>query len=223
MPESKGRRRNRARPSRSRRGSFTPATPAATETVRKFNWPRFGLRLRPRTWKKVRRWSFIGAAATFAVLIIVSFAITSFPGGIGGQGQTAAGDGAQIGDHWHSSLLMEICGETMTLPPSGTGIHSHGDGLIHVHPYNLEEAGLGANIGRFFDSFPLEIYPDRVETLEGEIYQNGDPCPDGTIGTVQVLVNGQDITETFREYTPKDEDTVEVYFREVTGQGQQES
>ncbi len=78
-------------------------------------------------------------------------------------------------------------------------------------------------MGRFFDSFPLQAESDRVETLEGQIYRNGDACPDGTIGTVQVLVNGQDITETFREYTPKDEDIVEVYFREVTGQGQQES
>ena len=202
-----------------------PATPAATETARKFNWPRFGLRLRPRTWKKVRRWSFISAAALFAALIIGSFALSSFPGGIGGQRETAAGDGAQIGDHWHASLIMEICGEAIDLPASGGGVHSHGvgDGLIHVHPYNLEEAGAGANIGRFFDSFPIEAYPDRVETLEGAIYRNGDPCPDGTIGAVQVIVNGQDMTDTFREYTPKDEDTVEVYFREVTGQGQQES
>ena len=213
MPESKGRRHDRARRSRTRRSS-TSTTPSATETGRKFNWPRLRLRLRARTWRRIRRWSFIGAAAAFAALIIGSFALSSFPSGIGGQVETAAGDGAQIGDHWHASLRMDVCGEEVNLPASEGGIHSHGDGFIHLHPYTMDDAGSGANIGRFFDSFPLEIDSDRVETLEGGLFQNGDICPDGTIGTVQVLVNGQDITESFREYTPKDEDTVGVYFRQ---------
>ena len=212
MPESKGRRHGRARSSRARR-SGTSTTPSTTETGRKFSWPRLRFRLRTRTWRKVRRWGFIGAAAVFAALIIGSFALSSFPGGIGGQGETAAGDGAQIGDHWHAPLRMEVCGEAINLPASEGGIHSHGDGSIHIHPYTVNDAGSRANIGRFFDSFPLEMDSDRVETLEGGLFQNGDICPDGTIGTVQVLVNGQDITESAREYTPKDEDAVEVYFR----------
>ena len=165
MPESKGRRQRKTNSSRARRrGSGTSTTPSAPETGRKFTWPRLGFRLRARTWRRVRRWSFIGAAAMFAALIIGSFALSSFPGGIFGQGGAASADGAQIGNHWHASLLMEVCGQDIDLPPSDGGIHSHGDRFIHIHPYIADEVGLAANIGRFFDSFPLEMDFDRVET-----------------------------------------------------------
>jgi hypothetical protein len=117
---------------------------------------------------------------------------------------------------------MEVCGQDIDLPPSDGGIHSHGDRFIHIHPYIADEVGLAANIGRFFDSFPLEMDFDRVETPEGGLFRNGDTCPDGTTGTVQVLVNGQDITESARGYTPEDEDAVEVYFRQAEGQEQQD-
>ena len=46
--------------------------------------------MRPRTWRRIRRWSFLGAAGTIAVLIIASFALSSFPGGIGSDGRTSA-------------------------------------------------------------------------------------------------------------------------------------
>ena len=37
--------------------------------------------MRPRTWRKVRRWGFISAAGIFAVVIIASLALSSVPGG----------------------------------------------------------------------------------------------------------------------------------------------
>ena len=36
--------------------------------------------IRQRTWKKIKRWGFIGAAGLIGVLVILSFALQSFPG-----------------------------------------------------------------------------------------------------------------------------------------------
>ena len=168
--------------------------------------------MRRRTWRRVRRWGFLGVAGAAALALIIAFVVQSFPAGLGGI-ETVAGDGAQIGDHWHSGLVLEICAEEITLPPSDGGVHSHGDGLIHVHPYNASETGSDANLGRFFDSFPMVMEADRVRIPGGKLYENGQSCPDGEPANVQVLANGEDITQTFRNYTPREGDFVEVYFR----------
>ena len=162
---------------------------------------------RPRR-KKTNKLYLI-AAVTIAVLVIGSFGLTSIPFGSGGGGSSAA----QIGDHWHASLLLEICGEGITLPESSGGVHSHGDGLIHIHPHSADEAGRNATLGRFFDSLDMVMDSDRVRPPSGQLYVNGDTCADGSSGLVQVLVNGEDQSETFRTYTPRDGDRVEVKFQ----------
>ena len=42
---------------------------------------RFFPRVRRRTWRRARRWLFVGAAGLVAFLVILSFALTSVPGG----------------------------------------------------------------------------------------------------------------------------------------------
>ena len=60
------------------------------------------------------------------------------------------------GDHWHSYLGVNICGEWLPNVPEfeapvgspvgsrNAGIHSHGDGLIHTHPFVSSEEGKNA-------------------------------------------------------------------------------
>ena len=89
MPESKKGRPGRRKPSQARRsgasisyGAGRRGGAAASST----GW----LGLRPRTWRKVRRWGFIGAAGLFALMIIGSFALSSFVQ----TGGTSGGAGA---------------------------------------------------------------------------------------------------------------------------------
>ena len=121
--------------------------------------------------------------------------------------------GAQIGDHWHASIFVEICGRAIYFPPSPGGVHSHGDGLIHIHPEDASEAGNRANLGRFFDSFPYDIDTDHIRGARGELFENGDACPNGLPGRVQVIANGRDITDNFRSYILRDGDNIEVFFK----------
>ena len=52
---------------------------------------RFGMR--PKAWRKVRRWGFITGAGLFAVMIIGSFALSAFPGG--GRSASVSGSTAR--------------------------------------------------------------------------------------------------------------------------------
>ncbi len=72
MPESKGRKRGRNRPSQARR--------SGASTAQGTSGRRFGMRAK--TWRKVRKWGFFGAAGTIAALIIISFSLSAFPGGL---------------------------------------------------------------------------------------------------------------------------------------------
>jgi len=158
---------------------------------------------------KLSRILFILSATIVAILVIGSFALSSIPAGVGGGG---GGAGVKVNDHWHATLVMEICGEGLNLPPSSGGVHSHGDGLIHIHPENVSEAGSNANLGRFFDSFPITVEEDRIVTLDGASYVNGNECPSGQTGTMMVSANGEDITANFRKYSPEDNDVIKVTF-----------
>ncbi len=200
MPESHHRRKRRPRPSSSSRRSSGVAA-ASPEGLP----PR-----RRRRRIKLGRILFTTAAVVVGLLVIASFGLSAFPGRIAQQG---GGVGAAIGDHWHPSLRMELCGADILLRQSASGVHSHGDKFIHIHPQHVGEAGSNANLGRFFDSFPMIMEPDRIQAPGGVLYQNGQSCADGQPGTVQVLVNDEDLTDSFRSYPPRDGDRVEVYFK----------
>ena len=89
MPESKGRRKGGRRSPRARRGgvSAAPGTRHVGARLGESGRPR----IRPKTWRRIRRWVFIGGAGLVAVLVIASFALSSFPGGgVGGLGSGAS-------------------------------------------------------------------------------------------------------------------------------------
>ena len=65
---------------------------------------------------------------------------------------SAQGDGPKVGDHWHLAFGVWNCGtwEPPIAPGDDPlGIHTHGDGLIHVHPFDEAAAGKNAVLGRF--------------------------------------------------------------------------
>src|SRR5438067_11740268 len=58
--------------------------------------------------------------------------------------------GAIVGEHWHASYKIYICGKRLANFPTVEGeIHSHGDGFLHIHPSTAAYAGDNANLGRF--------------------------------------------------------------------------
>lgn len=116
------------------------------------------------------------------------------------------------GDHWHARYAVVICGVPRPqFPPTQGDVHTHGDGVIHSHPQARSETGKNANLRRFFQSAGVGFARERIEFPDGTRYRNGDPCPDGSPGTLRLLVNGRP-SDAFERYVPRDRDTIVVEF-----------
>lgn len=96
-------------------------------------------------------------------------------------------------DHWHASFAISICGDELPPPgddgPDTLGIHTHDDGLIHIHPFATRASGSRATMSRFFDQVGLEAtddsfrLPPSIEYPEGDLFRAGDPDGDEDVTT----------------------------------------
>lgn len=107
------------------------------------------------------------AVVLFAVLIALSLEVSA-----GGNA------GPRVGDHWHAPFAIFIGDELQ--PPiqeviTPEGVHTHGDGVIHLHPHIPIAEGSGAGLAHFFGDMGGKLsntemrIPGREET-----YKNGD-------------------------------------------------
>ncbi|HEX5095340.1 MAG TPA: hypothetical protein VFX21_04975 [Acidimicrobiia bacterium] len=102
-----------------------------------------------------------------------------------------------IGDHWHAAFGVNICGEWISNPAtfetpannSGVraGIHTHGDGFIHIHPFARAETGNNATLGKFLSYGGWSASEDSISVWTGPdvdksktTWTNGDKCPSGS-------------------------------------------
>jgi hypothetical protein len=101
-----------------------------------------------------------------------------------------------LNDHWHTAYGIYACDKFLTpiqnqndeIDGTPIGVHTHGDGVIHVHPFTSSAAGTNADLGVFFKTTGTKMSNDKLELPEGlGTYQNGDDCK-GKPGTLKVLV-----------------------------------
>jgi hypothetical protein len=81
-------------------------------------------------------------------------------------------------DFWTAALGVSICGAWLAnAPPAGldTGVHSHGDGLVYIHPFTRDEAGTHATLGLFLERGLWKATQDRLRLWDGATHHNGDP------------------------------------------------
>ncbi|MEX1194280.1 MAG: hypothetical protein WD904_00550 [Dehalococcoidia bacterium] len=129
---------------------------------------------------------------------------------------TAPGiDAPSVGaDHWHAPYTYHVCGEKQPPAPNwdGVGVHTHGDGIVHVHPFNTSEEGAGARLVKWFEYGRGLLDGDEVR-LPGQsrTHRNGEECPDGARGEVQVFVNGAK-EDDYTRYVPRDGDRIRIVF-----------
>ena len=99
--------------------------------------------------------------------------------------------GPNVGDHFHAKYAVRVCGEKITdFPYSSGGIHTHGDGVIHIHPTHVREAGSNATIARFMAGTGSKITENSLILPTGEKYETRLPCPDGKIGQLLHRADG---------------------------------
>lgn len=158
---------------------------------------------RPGT-KKSYAWpaAISGVVVLGVVLIVASFG-----------GDASSNEPPRIGDHWHAAYGVYDC-DTYIAPFADeagdrAGIHTHQDGLMHIHPFSSRVTGKGANIEAFGDDVGMDVSDTSIEG-PGIDVENGDKCGDDE-GTVRLLVwddaNTEEprvITEDIASYNPPD-------------------
>lgn len=115
----------------------------------------------------------------------------------------AAADPPAIGrDHWHAAFGVNLCGKWQAgltdKQGDRMGIHSHGDGLIHIHPTSANAAGKKARLGIFMTEAGVKLTATSIELPDAEKLSNGDKCG-GKRGELKVGV-----------WETPDDDTVEI-------------
>lgn len=111
-------------------------------------------------------------------------------------------------DHWHAAYGIDICGElqpAFTEDRDPNGIHTHGDGVIHIHPGAAQEvakAGKDATLGVFMSAAGAELADDHLTIPDAEggttTYTEGEDQCNGNDAIVQVAywANANEATST---------------------------
>jgi len=98
------------------------------------------------------------------------------------------GKAGQAQDHWHAAIGFDICGTfapNITDENDPTGIHTHGDGVAHIHPASPLSSGRRATLGVLFDATKAKMSSSQIGLPGRPAKRNGDKCGD-TSGEVQV-------------------------------------
>jgi hypothetical protein len=150
-----------------------------------------------RPWDRLWPWAFGGVVVVGVA--VVAYGILNRP------------PYPRVGAHWHAPFSVEVCGRALGFPPSPGNVHTHGDGVIHVHP-ETDEEGRAATLETFFRSIGVSLGEGVLVLPDGRRFRNGDRCGQQP-GRLRVSVNGREMTVgEFLRYYPQDGDRVRVSF-----------
>ena len=146
-----------------------------------------------RTARGRRPWAWY--AAIMGVILLGSFLIATSRS----ERQDRLAAGSEIPpssankDHWHAAYGVYICGEfqpNITNERDPLGIHTHGDGVIHIHPLTAAASGTKATLGKFADAAEFTLKKGEIKLPGGKTFKDGDKC-DGKPGILQVQRDGK--------------------------------
>ena len=108
-------------------------------------------------------------------------------------------------DHWHAAYTFYECDEELpsflgTADPDG--IHSHQDGLIHIHPFNSSATGEDAQMSVFFEAMQVSVTDVAMEAPEFGRIEASAGCGDepGVIKAARWDPDGDDGIELVEVY-----------------------
>ncbi len=121
--------------------------------------------------------------------------------------QAQASEAPTLTDHWHAAYGLYVCGEFLDpLPvfesPQNGGTHTHGDGLIHIHPFSPSRTGKNATVQHFLEDAATElgneggIQEKSLAIPGGKTYTEGKDTCDGIDGDPIVQVAVWDSVDT---------------------------
>jgi hypothetical protein len=159
-----------------------------------------------------------GFVVLIAAIFVVGVALIALAKNNNSSSKSAKGPGAKLGDHWHAAIGINFCGTWQANlpqyePTPNTGVHSHGDGFMHLHPFSAAGAGRNANVGLFYRQAGDKVSATQIKYGK-QTYKNGDVCDNlgKKPGLVRWSVNGQERTGNPADYAPNDRDVIALAF-----------
>jgi hypothetical protein len=165
----------------------------------------------------------LGFPATIALVVVVGVALVLFARNqreADAQPRSQA-HGADF-DHWHVAYGLYQCSDFILadspLTDAGSdalGIHTHGDGVIHIHPFLDSAAGRNAQLGIFFDDVGMSVSDSKITFPDGtEWDESSTKCGDKP-GTIQIAIwyDAQDAADGEKPNEIVDHDFRSIRFR----------
>ena len=110
-----------------------------------------------------------------AVVAILGIAMVAFA-----RSSRAPAVPPRVGDdHWHSAYAFYDCDQFLPSFVSASdpdGIHSHQDGVIHIHPWNSSASGDDARLKVFFESMGARVTDDEISGPGIGVLKAGSDC-----------------------------------------------
>ncbi len=90
----------------------------------------------------------------------------------------------RAGDHWHAAIGFYICDSFAANPPDTgqdpLGVHSHGDGVAHLHPFSAQSSGRRATLDIFFGTVNVKASSTSIQVPGQDAHKNGQKCGDSS-------------------------------------------
>jgi hypothetical protein len=195
-------------------------------------------RIRAHGRKRQRRggttW-FYGAIALIVIaFLVIGFFTISDRSSADTPPQPGNPSTGEPGDHWHAAIAANVCGEWLSNPATfetaadnpnvRVGIHTHGDGFMHIHPFTKSEGGDNATVGRFLtdggwsaSEGELSLWAGPAADPQQTDWSDGDKCPPGTEfagqkGVVKWAIDCKERQGNPSDYKPQNGDVVAFGF-----------
>lgn len=95
------------------------------------------------------------------------------------------GESPRTDQHWHNPYAISVCGafQPPAVDANGDllGIHTHGDGIIHIHPFRESAAGKNATLKVFFEDIGVSLQPDSIQLPGGTTVRDCNGKPGHTV------------------------------------------
>lgn len=101
-------------------------------------------------------------------------------------------------DHWHVAMGVRVCDrwlDPVTDQTDPKGVHSHGDGVIHIHPFVASAAGKRATLDRYAEAVKAKLTAESFAWPEGDGKKKESHATGGKCGEeeaeVMAFYNGE--------------------------------
>lgn len=136
----------------------------------------------------------LGFPLAIIAVVVLGLGLVTYARSSSQTGSDAANP-PRVGDHWHAAYGVYLCDHfainVSDRSPDALGIHSHDDGLVHIHPFSTGAAGKQAKFARFFDQTGLQVNNSEIKLpaaspFGGRTYKEGETKCDGKPAEITV-------------------------------------